>query len=137
MIEIKQMLSMLLTVKVCVCERRHKGRLCVLTQVRPLRDDIIITTLLLFLSLFSPSCPEDGGIGLSKTLLLKTRYVTQSRSWKMARYRERWRAETAALDGAGGGWMRPRLSSLLLSPVKSHGRTRKRTETGGDSTRGE
>lgn len=47
--------------------------------------------------------------------------------------RER-RAATAALDGAGGGWMRPRLA---LSPVKSHGRTRERTETGGDSSRGE
>ncbi|GLD74176.1 inactive ubiquitin carboxyl-terminal hydrolase 54, partial [Lates japonicus] len=46
--------------------------------------------------------------------------------------RER-RAATGALDGAGGGWMRPRLA---LSLVKSHGRTRDRTETGGDSTRG-
>lgn len=35
-------------------------------------------------------------------------------------------AATAALDGADGGWMRPRLA---LSPVKSHGRTRDRTET--------
>lgn len=99
-------------------------------QVRQeLRDDIIT-----ILALFSARAQKAAASGRANRPM-KTRYVTHSigelEGGTVSRER---RAATAALDGAGGGWMRPRLA---LSPVKSHGKTRERTETGGDGTRGE